>query len=136
LKVFDQMRLEAVGLPHLEHRGIRDAQLGGQLARAPVGGALRLRLRRHAHDFRRVDCRLAAASRQIARNRRNATFGESVAPCNDLPPTDFEPPRNLVIANVPSAASNTILRSPNTTGIQCLRSHAAFQFCSLFIGQS
>ncbi len=46
LEGLDQVRLEAVGAPHLEHRRIGDAQLGGQLARAPVSGALRLGLRR------------------------------------------------------------------------------------------
>jgi hypothetical protein len=100
-----------------------------------VGGTFRRGLRRHAHNLRCVDRRFAPAARQVRLNRSYTTFGESVAPRNDLTPTDFEPPRNLVIANSIGREQHNS-RAPHTTGIKRLRSHAAFQFHSLFIGQS
>ena len=47
LEGLDPVRLEAIGLPNLEYRRIRNAELGGQFARAPVGGPLRRGLGGH-----------------------------------------------------------------------------------------
>ena len=76
----NQVRLEAVSLPHLKDRGIRDAEFGRQFTRAPVGRILRLGLRRDAYDFRRIDARLASAARQICQNRFHATRSETAVP--------------------------------------------------------
>jgi hypothetical protein len=99
LEGLDQVRLESIGLPNLEHRRIGNTEFGRQLACAPVGGPLGRGLRRHAHNLRCVDRRLAPAARQVRFNRGYATFGKSFPPRYDLTPTDFEPPRNLVITH-------------------------------------
>lgn len=95
LERLDQVRLETIGLPDLEHRRIRNAKLGGQLARAPMRGTFRHRLRRYAYNLRRVDTRLTSATRPVRINRRHAAFGKSSSPCNDLIATNFEPPVNF-----------------------------------------
>lgn len=57
---------------------------------------------------------------------------KSAAPRNHLIPTDFEPPRNLVIANPVSGEENDA-GAPHAPRIQRLRSHPALQIDSLFI---
>ena len=92
LEALDQIRLETVGPPHLEHGAIRDTQLGGQLARAPVSGPLRLRLRRQAYDLCRIDG--AACGRYAAGlpgwPRFDAACGLSTAPARRLNPADIQ----------------------------------------------
>ena len=134
LEGFDPVRLEAVGPPHLLHRGIGDAELGGQLTRTPVGRALRFRLRRHAHNLRRINTRLASAARQIGFDGLHAACGETTAPRNHLPTTDFQSSRNLMIADTIRRKQHNP-RTPYATSVQRLRSHPAFQFDSLLIGQ-
>lgn len=134
LEGLDQVRLEAVGLPYFEHSGIRNAEFGGQLARTPVGSALRLGLRRHADNFRRVDRRFASATRQIGFNGLHATCGKSITPRDHLSATDFKSPCNLVITN-PLGGKQHNPRAPDAACIQRLRPHPALQFDSLLISQ-
>jgi hypothetical protein len=68
------------------------------------------------------------------RNPRNATGHKTIAPGNDLPATDSQASGNVMIAR--TIGRQQYNPGPtHTAGIQCLRSHAALQFNSLFIGQ-
>ena len=134
LEGFDSVGLEAMGAPHLEHRGIRDAHLGGQCARAPVGGALPRRLCRDPHDLCRINSRLTAAARQVAFNGRKATLRKPVTPATRLNPADPQLAGNLAITP-PVGCQQHDPRSSHRTNIQRLRSHSALQFGSLPRGQ-
>jgi len=108
--------------------------MGRQFARTPVDISLRLRWRRQAHDLRCIDTRLAPAARQVRLNRSDAVFGKSISPGDNLTPIDLKSPCNLMIAN-PVGYKQYNSSTSNATGIKRLRSHAAFQFQSLFIRQ-
>ena len=131
---FSQVRLDAVGSPDLDCRGIRDVKFGRQLAHASMGSAFGRGLFRHAHNLRCIARGCAPAARQAQRNCSYATFGESITPPNTRAPADFESSRNLVTAN-------SVGSQPHSFGARCaagilrLRYHAPFQLGSLIIGQ-
>ena len=55
LEALDQVRFEAIGLPDSQHRGVADAGLPGERARAPVCRSFGRGLRRQAHDLSSID---------------------------------------------------------------------------------
>jgi hypothetical protein len=84
LEALDQVRFEAVGLPDSQHRGVADAGLPGERARAPVCRSFGRGLRRQAHDLSSIDARLAPTARQVIFYRRDAALKVACAPieCN------------------------------------------------------
>jgi len=123
----DQVRFEAAGTPHLEHRGVRDAQRGCQLARAPVGRARRCGLCRYPNDFCSVNAWLAATARQIALNGNETTSGKSISPATCLNPPNPQFARNLAVAQSIGCQQDNSCPSYGPH-VQRLQSHAAFQF--------
>ena len=67
-------------------------------------------------------------------NRLHPTFGKPATPGNHLSATDFEPMGNLVIAYAIGGQQNNLC-PPDAARIQCLRSHSALQFNTLYLGQ-
>ena len=100
LKVLDQMRLQAVGVPDAPHAGLADARRCRHRARAPVRGVGRFLMRGHLHDLLHAaigDGACSARSRCVLLQSGDAAFQKALAPPRRLLRRDAHPPRDLLV---------------------------------------
>ena len=99
LEALDQVRFESVGLPDSQHRGVADAGLPGERARAPVCRSFGRGLRRQAHDLSSIDARLAPTARQVIFYRHDAALNKAFTPAPHLDSPDSQRGGNFPIAH-------------------------------------